>query len=132
MPKEAGDVLYTNSIIVTYESDGALADGAAVRVSGDTASDADTEVGDLTGVATHGADDTASGDSLGVLVDGVIAAQVASGVAQGDDLNAGNATGGSTGQLITESGGPCHALSDEGGTFQGATLAAGVAAVKVK
>lgn len=132
MPKEAGDVLYANSTVITFDSDGALADGAAVTVSGDVASDADTEVADLTGIATHGADDTASGDSLGVLVDGVIVAQVASGITQGSDLNAGNATGGSTGQLIAESGGPAHALSDEGGTFMGHDLAAGVAAVKVK
>lgn len=131
MPKTAGDVPYTNGIIVTYESDGALADGAAVMVSGDVASDADTEAGALTGVAGHAAE-TASGDPVGIVVSGVVLAQVATGVAQGDDLDAGNATGGSTGQLITSSGGPAHALSDEGGTFQGATLPSGVAAVKVR
>lgn len=132
MPKEAGDLLHTNSIVVTFESDGALADGAAVNVSGGQATDADTESNDLTGATTHGADDTESGDSLGICVQGVIAAQVASGVSQGADLNAGNATGGSVGQFIAESGGPAHALSDEGGTYQGASLAAGVAAVKLE
>lgn len=132
MTKEAGDVVYTNAIVVTFESDGSLADGAAVTVSGGTASSADTESGDLTGATTHGADDTESGDALGIVVSGVVMAQVASGVTQGDDLNAGNATGGSTGQFIAESGGPAHALSDAGGTFQGSSLADGVAAVKIR
>lgn len=133
MPKEAGDVPYTNAIVITFDSDGALRDGDAVTVTGNQASAGDAS--DLTGVTSHGADDTAAGDAQGIVVSGTVFAQVASGVTQGSDLGVvdTSATGApQAGTLIASAGGPAHALSDEGGTFQGYTLPAGVAAVKVR
>lgn len=88
---------------------------------------ADTEAGDLYGVAVHDDTNDGNGNSAGIAGPFVVAADGA--VTAGDRVNAGNTTGGSTGQVIADAAGPAKALSDTGGTWQGYTVPAGHAVV---
>lgn len=123
MPIEAGEnVLGGEDLVEQRGDDGTVSAGDAVMIdaNGDMAS-ADTESGDLAGVMTET-------NNLGL--EGVYVA-AASGVAEGDKVQAGNATGGTTGQFIT-GGNDGLALSAVGGSWMGMNVPSGYAVIKLK
>ncbi|MWG34828.1 hypothetical protein [Halomarina oriensis] len=126
MPKPLGFVVYPNAIIDTGEAGEALSPGDAVGLSGGQYVKADgTNDTNALGIVTDnsgGADE--AGDSVGVCLSGAVVANVAGGVTAGGELDV-SAT---EGQLAAGTGG-IDALSDEGGTWKGAALAANAAVV---
>lgn len=120
---DGGDVSETRA-----PAGGTIVAGTPVMLDGNgEMAGVDTESGDLYGVALHDDENDGRGNACGLEGPYVVAA--ASGVAAGNHVNGGNATGGSTGQVIAESGGPAKALSDTGGTWQGYTVPDGHAVV---
>lgn len=111
-PVLPGDVSETRSAADGVEA----GDAVMINADGDMAA-ADTEAGELAGVARHDGDNEGRGNALHI--EGAIVAAVADGVSEGERLGAGNATGGTTGVLAASGGGPALALSDEGGTWHG-------------
>jgi hypothetical protein len=118
----AGEAVMAGDIQETVAHGTGVEAGDAVAISGGEAVAANTEANDLAGVASE------SGDT--VVIHGVAVAAVASGVAQGAALTAGNATGTSDGQLIAGDGRGL-ALSGEGGTWHGMAVPDGYAVVLI-
>lgn len=126
MPKGLGDPVGPGYNVERYDSAGsAISAGDAVAIdqtSGDVelADSGNVDRDQFAGVAMTDAD---SGDAVQILTrasNGVVA-NVASGLSGGNRLDA-SAT---TGQLATSDGGPALALSDEGGSYKGASLGSG-------
>lgn len=147
MPKELGDALYTGVLSVTLPSDGTGSEGDFVTFN---ASNSVTPVSaaddDIVGVLRDDAPTTA-GEKVTVHVSGMVAANVATGTATGavlqpDGVNAGRAGANAQGTAhsVDEGGTATYdlapanpmAFSDEAGEFQGATLAANTAAVRLR
>lgn len=122
MPLSAGEAAMAGDIQETVAHAVGVAAGDAVALAGGEAVDANTEANALAGVASE------SGDT--VILHGVCVANVAAGVTQGTELTAGNATGGTSGQLIAGAGRGL-ALSDVGGTWHGINVPAGYAVVLI-
>jgi hypothetical protein len=131
MPKNAGDSVSGSTDTIGYEdSDDSTTEGEAVAIASGDIEPADSDAGhELLGVRSG---NRAAGDNHGVHVSGIVIAEVEGSVTAGDDLDIGNATDGTTGQLATSSGGPAHALSDAGGSWKGASLGANEAAVLIR
>lgn len=131
MAKDAGYSLGGQTDTIGYEdSDENTTAGDAVAIDADDLEPADSDAGhEFLGVRSSG---RTAGDSAGVHVRGVAVAKVEGTVSAGDDLDIGNATNGTTGQLVTSSGGPAHALTGAGGTYKGASLGANEAAVLIR
>ena len=125
MSKPLGHVASANAQVVGLpDADESTSVGDAVTIDdGDLEPTGDTD--DLTGIRARGLE---AGADYSVVVSGVVIANVATGVSAGDDLD----TSATAGQLAAESGGPVHALSDEGGTWKGADLPDNAAAVVVR
>lgn len=120
MPLEAGEAVYSDELEESRDDSNVSAgDVAAIAADGSLAA-ADTESNDVAGVVTEAG-------NLGL---GGVFVAAASGVSDGEHVGAGNATGGTTGQFITSSGGPGLALSDVGGTWRGYDVPAGYAVVQ--
>jgi len=126
MARQAGDTLHASSEIIGHDDPDENTDaGDAVAVGPD---------GNL--VQADGTDELfgirarlrQSRDIASVVHDGVVVARVADGVEGGDALD----TSGTVGELDAEGGGPALALSDEGGTYRGASIPDGHAAVLVR
>lgn len=113
-----GDGTVTAGQVVAIDQ----SDGLAKPVDTDTAA-----IDQVAGIALRDFGD--SGDDEAVGLHGVYIAAVDTGITAGARLGAGNATGTTTGTFIDADGGPALALSDEGGSYKGADLAAGEAAV---
>ena len=133
MVKELGDIVGAGADTETFTNDGTVSTGDAVAI------DQSASGGDIT--ATNSGDTGAGEEFAGVCVDdgggtdgdtavvalgGRVIANVASSVAAGDrgDVSA------TDGQIGASSGGPVLFLSDEGGTWKGASLGANEAAVE--
>jgi hypothetical protein len=131
MPKNAGDSVGSSTDTIGYaDSDDSTTEGEAVAIAGGDIEPADADAGhELLGVRSG---NRAAGDNYGVHISGVVIAEVEGTVSAGDDLDIGNATDGTVGQLVTSSGGPAHALSGAGGTWRGASLGANEAAVLIR
>lgn len=133
MSKELGDQAAGGPAnTTTNPGDGTVTAGQAVAIdqSDGQAKPGDTDtaaIDQFAGIATEDFGD--AGDSETIALSGVYIAVVDSGVTAGARLDLGNATGTTTGTLIDADGGPALALSDEGGTYKGADLATGEAAV---
>ena len=108
MAIEPGEAVLAGETAETRPKDDGVAAGDAVALAGKTAAAVDTEANEFGGIA---------GETDRVILDGVVCAAVEAGATEGSRLGGGNATGGTTGQLIAEAGGPALALSDEGGTW---------------
>lgn len=124
MSKPLGHVASANAQTTGLpDTDESTEPGDAVTIDdGDLEPAGDTD--DLTGIRARGLE---AGADYSVVLDGVVIANVATGVEAGDDLD----TSATAGQLEASSGGPVHALSDEGGEWKGAQLPDNAAAVKV-
>jgi len=131
MPKDAGDSVGSQTDTIGYtDSDGNTSAGEAVAIATGEIEPADSDAGHaLLGVRSS---NRPADDTEGVHVRGIVIAQVAAGVTAGEDLDVGNATDGTVGKLAQSSGGPAHALSDEGGTYKGESLDANEAAVLIR
>lgn len=109
-PTLSGDVSETRPAADGVEA----GDAVMINAEGQMAA-ADTEAGDLAGISRYTGTNEGRGNALGLA--GAYVAAVAAGVSDGERLDAGNATGGTTGVLAASAGGPALALSDEGGTW---------------
>lgn len=130
MAKVPGQSVH-GGMAVTLAGDGSPARGDAVAIaSGQVtqAFDDGTTVNPAVGVMSDTNDpaaDNDAGDNVSVELAGVVIANVASGITAGEQLGA---SGTNNGELAAGSD-DIFALSDEGGTYQGASLDAGYAAV---
>jgi hypothetical protein len=132
MPKELGDIVGPDADTETFTNDGTVATGDAVAIDqgasgGDitAANSGDTGTGEeFAGVCIDDGGGS-DGDTAEVALGGRVIANVASGVSGGNraDVSA------TDGELGASSGGPVLLLSDEGGTWKGASLGAGEGAV---
>jgi len=131
MSKDAGESVGSQTDTIGYaDSDESTAVGEAVAIAAGDLETADGDAGhELLGVRSNS---RVAGDTVGVHVRGIAVAEVEGTVTAGDDLDIGNATDSTTGQLVTSSGGPAHALSDAGGSYKGASLGANEAAVLIR
>lgn len=133
MPKGLGDQAHGgDQTVTTNPGDGSVTAGQAVAIDQSDgqakAGDTDTAAIDqFAGIAIE--DFGSAGDQEAIAIGGVYIAAVDSGVTAGARLGLGNATGSTTGTLIDADGGAALALSDEGGSYKGASLSAGEAAV---
>jgi hypothetical protein len=134
MPKELGDVVGAGAVTETFTNDGTVATGDSVAIDqgasgGDiTATNSgDTDAGEEFGGVCIDDGGGSDGDTAVVALPGgsSVIANVASGVAAGNrgDVSA------TDGQLAASSGGPVQFLSDENGTWKGASLGSNEAAV---
>lgn len=132
MAKQAGDAVYSGETNVPAPVDYAsgVDYGAAVANDGTNLVEADGDVHSaLAGIKTRGG---YSNERGGLGMDGVYVAKVAAGTSAGVDVDMGNATAGTVGVLAASAGGPGHTLCAEGGTYEGYSLAAGLAVVKLR
>ena len=106
-PVLAGDVTETRPAADGVEA----GDPVSINANGEM----DTLDEELAGVARHDGDNDGRGNAMHL--SGAIVAAVADGVEDGDRLAPG--AEGAAGTLVTSSGGPVLALSDEGGTWHG-------------
>jgi hypothetical protein len=129
---ELGDAAYgSDPGVITYEAGESLTSGDAVTIDStnqelQAANSGDTNT-DVVGIV---ADDASDGDEVSVYVSGRVVANVASGVAAGEELDAGTTDG----QLAAGTG-DIVALSDEGavaGLGAGYSIDAGSAVVEVR
>lgn len=127
MAKRLGDKVEPHDLTPRLpDTDGDTSVGDAVAVDAGDATPFDGDVHNAV-VAVRPSGDMA-GDNIPATMSGVVIASVASGVTAGDGVGGGNATNGTVGEL--ESGGDRGvALSDAGGTYAGADLPDGAAAV---
>lgn len=127
--KEPGDVVYAESLkIPVPDSDGSTAAGDAVALASGDLAIADAASNERLGVRASGA---LQGDQAPVVLDGVVIAAVASGVAAGTRVGIGSSASSNAGLFVASSGGPAVTLSGEGGTYKGASLPTGYAAVAI-
>lgn len=94
-------------------------------------SDADNSIGVVSDVVEDGHD---AGDNIEVRVGGVVVSNVASGTVAGEGLGEPDsaATGGGTaGEMNGVGGSEYDVLSDEGGSYKGASMETGYAAVNL-
>lgn len=119
MPLKPGNPAFGSEISETRPAATGVSAGDVVMIdtNGEMAP-ADTEAGDHAGVARYSADDDDRGNALAL--QGAFIAAAEGTVTEGDRVDAGNATDGTTGQYITDAAGPALALSDTGGTWHGA------------
>lgn len=108
MAIEAGEAVLGGEMAETRPKDDGVEAGDAVAFAGGTAAAVDTEANELGGIA---------GETDRVILSGAVVAAVEDGATEGSRLGAGNATGGSSGQLVAQADGPAVALSDEGGSW---------------
>ena len=108
MPIEPGEAVLAGETAETRPKDDGVEAGDAVALGGKTAAAVDTETNELGGIA---------GETDRVILDGAALASVAAGITEGTRLGGGNATDGTTGQLVAQADGQAVALSDEGGTW---------------
>lgn len=132
MPKELGDIVGADADTETFTNDGTVSAGDAVAIDqgasgGDVTATNSGDTGEGEEFAGVCVDDGggSDGDTVLVALSGRVIANVASSVAAGDrgDVSA------TDGQLAASSGGPVLFLSDEGGSWKGASLGANEAAV---
>lgn len=130
MVKELGDVVGAGEDTETITTDGTPTAGDAVAIDQSTdkkvtqANSGDTGAGEeFAGAAVedHGSD----GDEETIVLSGRVVMNVASGLSCGNRVDV-SAT---DGQLAASSGGPGLLLSDEGGSYKGASLGSNEAVV---
>jgi|GEM_PF-3146731 len=129
MPKDLGHIGQAGADTTGLPTDGTPTAGDAIAIDQSNgkqtqANSGDTDAGEeFAGAATedHGTD----GDEETLVLSGVVIMNVAGTVVGGDRLDV-SAT---DGQLAESSGGPALALTDAGGTWEGASLGANEAAV---
>lgn len=134
MAKKLGGAVEAHSVkIGLTDTDEDTAAGDAVAFDSGEITPGDSNSGhELAGLRARG---EMSDDQAPVGVTGVFIAKVEGGVTAGDDLDLvdTSVTGApSAGHLVPSSGGPAHALSDEGGDYKGVTLNANEAAVYIR
>lgn len=134
MAKKLGDKVEARTTTIGLaDSDEDCAVGDAVALASGDLTPGDASAGhELTGVRAKG---DMSGDQAPATVSGIIVANVDSGVTAGSDLDLvdTSVTGApAAGTLVASSGGPAHALSDEGGSYKGASIPDGAAAVLLR
>jgi hypothetical protein len=129
MSKTEGEVLYSGATTVPVpDADNNTSAGDAVALSGGDLEPADGDSNERLGVRCEGRQ---SGDQTTVLLDGVVVAAVATGTGAGVRVDIGNATNSTAGEFEASAGGPGVTLSAEGGTYKGADIPAGYAAVAI-
>jgi len=129
MSKTEGEILYHGSTTVPVpDSDDNTSAGDAVALASGDLTPADGDSNERLGVRVEGRQ---SGDQSTVLLDGVVVAAVASGTAAGARVDIGNATNSTVGKFEASAGGPAVTLSAEGGTYKGASIPSGYAAVAI-
>jgi hypothetical protein len=129
MPKEPGDIVTEGADTDGIVSDGTPTAGDAVAIDQSNGKQTQANSGDTgageefagAAVQDHGED----GDKETIVLSGAVIMNVANSVSAGNRLDV-SAT---DGQLAASSGGPALALSDAGGTWQGASLGSNEAAV---
>lgn len=127
--KEAGEVLYSGATTVPVpDADDNTSAGDAVALASGDLEPADGDANERLGVRCEG---QKSGDQANVLLDGVVVAAVATGTAAGARVDIGNATNSTVGAFEASAGGPGVTLSAEGGTYKGADIPSGYAAVAI-
>ena len=125
--KEAGEVLYGGATTVPVpDADGNTSPGDAVALASGDIEPADGDNNERLGVRAEGRQ---SGDQATVVLDGVVVAAVATGTAAGARVDIGNTTNSTVGKFAAMAGGPGVTLCAEGGTYKGAVIPAGYAAV---
>lgn len=142
--RELGDRAYGDGDTITKESDGTGSAGDFVTLNGSgQVTPTSTADDDIYGVLAQ--DAPAAGEEVSIHVQGIVFANVASAVADGNALlpstTAGQWTNNSAGlvQAVDEGGTATYTLgsrgvqaySDAGGSFRGVTLNANTAAVKL-
>jgi len=129
MSKTAGEVLYHGATTVPVpDADDNTSAGDAVALSGGDLEPADGDSNERLGVVVEGMQ---AGDQKTVLLDGAVVAAVADATGEGVRVDIGNATAGTVGAFEASSGGPGVTLSAEGGTYKGADIPSGYAAVAI-
>ena len=130
MTRELGEIVEAGADVYGFGDDGTATAGEAVAISGGQTTPADSDAGHvLAGVRTDG---MASGSSAPIAFAGALVAKVASGVSEGVEVDIGNTTNGTVGDLVATSGGSALTLSDEGGSYKGTSLPAGAAVVYIR
>ena len=130
MPKELGDSVVGEPDTQTITGDGSASAGDAVAINtgdGDTDQASTTAaVSNFFGIAK--ADFGSDGDEEAVHTAGTVVANVDSGVQAGEGLNV-TSTAGRLGNTTDPVDNKAIAVSDEGGTFAGASLGSNEAAI---
>jgi hypothetical protein len=132
MPKELGDIVGPGADTETFTNDGTVSTGDAVAIDQSTdgeditaTNSGDTDEGEeFAGICVDDGGGS-DGDTAVVALGGRVIGNVASGVAGGNRAG----VSGTDGQLAASSGGPVLLLSDEGGSWKGASLGSNEAAV---
>lgn len=127
MAKAAGDALNSSTVVIGLpDSDADTTAGQAVTLSsGDLAAADSTNSDALVGIRSS---NRMAGDTAPVVVGGITVANVGTNATAGLELDVGTTAG----ELVETAGGPVVALTDEAGTWKGAALPAGTAAVRLR
>jgi len=137
MPKDLGDPVGPGHHNERFEAGASLTAGDVVAIdqSDGKVYQADTDNADRDQFAGVAEDDASSGDDVTIAVaapTGIVANADTDGTLNGGDRVGAadsNLANEETGEFVTEDGGPGLLLTDEGGSYKGASLASGEAVV---